>query len=194
MPTGYTTDIYEGNPITLRDFILRCARGMSWFIMQRDESMTEPPRKIQLQSYYTEAVSKSKSKIEKFCALTTAERRNRWQKYVVDTLNDNEERQQNATALENRYNLMIDKVINWRCDDQLWPLKDFMLSQLNDSKNFDCHVYLREVLGFEDWERETMESLQRSYDYAIQSLNQQRETVAYQNSITEKLYKSLENL
>ena len=44
MPTGYTAIIEDKPGLTLREFALRCARGMGACIMQRDDNMDEPPK------------------------------------------------------------------------------------------------------------------------------------------------------
>ena len=54
MPTGYTTDIYNGKDVSFRDFALTCARQFGACIMQRDDPADEKPKIMPEESYHTE--------------------------------------------------------------------------------------------------------------------------------------------
>ena len=44
MPTGYTTDIYNGKDVTFKDFALKCARAFGACIHQREDNIDDLPK------------------------------------------------------------------------------------------------------------------------------------------------------
>jgi hypothetical protein len=51
MPTGYTAMIEEREDVTFREFALTCARAFGACIMQRDNSLAEPPKPREVDKY-----------------------------------------------------------------------------------------------------------------------------------------------
>jgi len=70
MPTGYTTDIYNGKDVSFRDFALNCARAFGACIMQRDDPADET--KAEFDSYVIERIADCKETIDKMKKLQTA--------------------------------------------------------------------------------------------------------------------------
>ena len=138
MPTGYTQDIYEGNPITFEQFVLKCSRAMGAAIMQRDESPDAEIRMREVPDYEIERVKKARAELEAALARTDdewaamrdaeiAEASAYQVKYVAD-----------RTELAKRYREMQKHVREWTPPTvEHEGLKEFMLDQLGESYNFD---------------------------------------------------------
>ena len=71
MPTGYTSIIEDKPGLTLREFALRCARGMGACIMQRDDDMDEPPKAPEPSDYHLEAGKAAESRLRELRGLST---------------------------------------------------------------------------------------------------------------------------
>ena len=56
MPSGYTSDIYNGKEVTFKDFALGCARAFGACVMQRDDPADEKPKIMPEESYHARRV------------------------------------------------------------------------------------------------------------------------------------------
>lgn len=72
MPTGYTCIIEDGTP-TFRDYALRCARGMMPCIMQRDESLSNPPRLQEPSDYHAKEAEKARVRLAELATYDAAD-------------------------------------------------------------------------------------------------------------------------
>jgi hypothetical protein len=133
MPTVYTTDIYNGKEVAFKDFALNCARAFGACIMQRDDPADEKPKIQPEESYHTKALKKlgkfkkpSKKQFETFINRSIADNKR--------TINKNK-------VLEKAYAQMIEQAAKWTPPTtEHEALKDFMLKQLVQSKQWDCGV------------------------------------------------------
>lgn len=137
MPTGYTSEIYDGKNVTLRDFAIRCARGMGALISMRDE-LLDAPLPLQLQpstEHYDSRVAAAKARIAELEAMTSEERCAAAAKYNDEVCARNEKRVKENDALRQTYERLIAETEAWQGAPE--GLKEFMLSQLNESMRFD---------------------------------------------------------
>ena len=133
MPTGYTADVVDGKITELKDFALRCARGMGACITMRDDPWDAPiPENFEPHlSYYGPALEKARTELAKHLALPfhyydeTIEK-----EHQEELLRHNEyvarQAEQNA-----RLHSMLAKVKNWDCRAE--GIKEFMIQQLSIS-------------------------------------------------------------
>ena len=132
MPTGYTTDIYNGKDVSFRDFALTCARQFGACIMQRDDPADEKPKIMPEESYHTEELKK----LGKFKKPTKAE----FEKYVKIKIADCKETIDKMKKLQKAYTIKIKEAQNWNPPTpEHEGLKKFMIQQLTDSMQFDCN-------------------------------------------------------
>ena len=139
MPNGYTTDIYDGKPVTLTDYLMGVGRSMGFAIMQRDEAASEPVRTVEPQtSYHDKAISAARATLAEVDALSVAEA-------VKCALVDYEkantawlEARDRIRAMRSRYEEMIRQVEAWHPDPLVLVVKEQALKYLRESVKFDC--------------------------------------------------------
>ena len=131
MPTGYTSDIYNGKEVTFKDFALGCARAFGACVMQRDDPADEKPKIMPEESYHTEKLKN----LGEFKKPTEAE----FESYVKETIADYEKIIKEKNELKKRYSDILEKAKNWQPPTKEHErLKAFMIEQLTDSSSFDC--------------------------------------------------------
>lgn len=139
MPNGYTAPIHEGEDISFREFILRCARGFGFAVMQRDEPM-DAPLKTEFEpntTYHDEKLAAAWKTLEAVDALTDEELSQQAQQEYDGQLRMHEEATQKNEAERERYDAMIAKVEAWIVPDELSEMKATILGWLNESKSWD---------------------------------------------------------
>lgn len=131
MPTGYTTDIYNGKDVSFRDFALTCARQFGACIMQRDDPADEKPKIMPEESYHAEELKK----LGKFKKPTKAE----FENYIKTKIADCKETIDKMKKLQTAYNRKIKEAQDWNPPTpEHEGLKEFMIKQLTESMQFDC--------------------------------------------------------
>ena len=177
MPTGYTTDIYNGKDVSFKDFALTCARQFGACIMQRDDPADEKPKIMPEESYHTEELKK----LGKFKKPTKAE----FEKYVKTEIADCKETIDKMKKLQEAYNKKIKEAQNWNPPTpEHEGLKKFMIQQLTDSMQFDC--------SYDHYESELKKLNKMTYDdYVEQQKKNHNWKIKYN---TEYLEKDLNNI
>ncbi|MBL5975354.1 MAG: hypothetical protein D3X82_16800 [Candidatus Leucobacter sulfamidivorax] len=138
MPSGYTHDLYEGKPVSFRDFTLNCARAMGAGIHQRDDGSGEISERT-VQDYYPESVGKAESAVQAALARSDGE----WETLQDQEISDAEMFRAEYIADRDRisatYLAMLAEVEAWEPPTtEHVGLKDFMRKQLEESLQFDC--------------------------------------------------------
>ena len=137
MPTGYTAGIAKG--ITFEQFAMYCARAFGALITMRDEPGDKPiPEEFVPSVYHAEELEKARAELERLNNLTLG-------RAAKSVKRDYEkESQRIATAVKEnnklmeQYDAMLMQVKAWRppTPDHV-ELKDFMISQIKSSLDFD---------------------------------------------------------
>lgn len=148
MPNGYTHIIYEDekDAITFEDYMFECTRAFGARIRERDDKQTVENRKPALPiepdySYHEEALQTECEELSELEGLTMEE-------YIemrmaeIDESNQHTMEYNTARAnLKIRYDRMIAATKAWTPPTEGHiEFKDFMLKQLVESQEFDCHV------------------------------------------------------
>ena len=177
MPTGYTTDIYNGKDISFRDFALNCARAFGACIMQRDDPADEKPKIMPEESYHAEELKK----IGKFKKPTKAE----FENYIKTKTADCKEIIKQKKKLQTAYNKKIKEAQNWNPPTpEHEELKKFMIEQLTHSMQFDC--------SYDHYESELKELNKMTYDDYFEQKKQSHKWLIKHH--TEYLEKDLDNI
>lgn len=142
MPTGYTSKLYDG-PQGFRDFALRCARAFGALTMMRDESLDAAiPDTFEPSDYHIKALAKARADLAEVETWDEPEAQRR-----ADTSHERQHAdwaKAKASAEERaaRYDAMAALVEAWSppSGDHV-NCRAFMLDQLRESKDFDCHVW-----------------------------------------------------
>ena len=195
MPTGYTSDIYNGKDVSFNDFALKCARAFGACIEQRDDDPNDKPKLIEKtkDSYNIEKLKEAK----KWKKPTKAEF-DAYVKKQITYYNDQIDKQNKLTV---RYQKMLDKANDWTPPTKEHEgLKKFMIEQLTGSLDFDCSsdYYQRELnnikqLTYNQYVKNMRDSNKRDIEYHTNELKKDNERIDNRNAWISALYKSLEN-
>lgn len=137
MPTVYTADLYDGKDVSFEDFTLNCARATLPSL--RDEPDAEIPDEFKVAEYHVERFEKAKEELEKAKQMTdedfAAEAEKTFAREKESLLRTIEEKK----AIRKRYENMLEEVKQWvpPTSDHV-ALKNFMISQLEDSIKYDA--------------------------------------------------------
>ena len=172
MPTGYTTDIYNGKDVSFRDFALTCARQFGACIMQRDDPADEKPKIMPEESYHADKLKE----VGKFKKPT----RTQYNNYIKEQIAYCQESIDKKKKLQKAYAAKIKEAQNWTpptSDHE--GLKKFMIAQLTESMEFDC-IYTHN-------ESELNKLNEMTYnDYLIQEKQNHKWLIKYHTKYLEK--------
>ena len=196
MPTGYTSEIYDGKDISFSDFALKCARAFGACIEQRDDDVNDKPKLIEKHdkdNYHIKRIEEAK----KWKKPTKAE----FDDYVTKQTAYYNEQIDKKNKLKILYQQMLDKANDWTPPTTGHEgLKQFMIDQLTESLTHDCgkDYYECELLQiksytYEDMVSDMRASNKRDIEYHTEQLKKDNERVDTRNEWISSLYKSLEN-
>lgn len=138
MPTGYTADIAKG--ITFKEYALSCARNFGALILMRDETKDAPiPDAFEPSDYHSNALKKAEDRIRELRLMSSDE----VAKAAITDHHAQVERHREAIAekaqLKGKYQAMLDQVKAYTPPSPDHEnFKKFMVSQIEESIEFDC--------------------------------------------------------
>jgi hypothetical protein len=137
MPTGITAPIYEGEDISLRDFLMRVGRLFGVAVQQRDDPLSDPvaqpEQSNRFRKYLSEAhveLADLKQMSEDECVLAAKAEHDK-------QLKQHNERIAESKIMAERYDKMIAKVLRWVPAEGQENVKKQALDQLEQSRKFD---------------------------------------------------------
>ncbi len=160
MPTGYTHKVASGEITKFDEFVWDCARAFGAMITLRDTPMDgKQPEEFVADPYYGQKLADAKRRYDELRDMTAAEieaARDKAQQEVIDAAERMAEKDRETRE---RYETMLSKVEAWEPPtSEHVALRDFMLSQLKQSIDFDCHerptVVKKLPPAMEWWEQE----------------------------------------
>lgn len=202
MPSGITSDIYEGKDVSLRDYLMKVGRQMSLAIHQRDEDSSAP---IRLRKPYTaysdEQETKGLQRIKELDDMSLVEAaeaaRAEYKKAQLAYKNELATRQ----TLLKRYTDMRKQVEAWEPHPKVAYVKEHALKFIDESIDFDCHGTTEEEMmkyyphpekkSAVRWLKESYKSAERSIKYARESRTEELNRVANFNQHIEAFLGSL---
>jgi hypothetical protein len=140
MPTGYTSNIYDGKKVSGKDFLLDCAKAFGACITMRDDpAEAEIPEEFKPSTYYEERTVEAIKELEKYKAMSLEDAEKlleveyqQNEKHRLESIEENNKRKQ-------RYQKVLDEVKLWMPPtDEHVHLKEFAIEQLIRSIDFDC--------------------------------------------------------
>lgn len=135
MPTGYTSDIYDGKDISLKEFTLTCAKAFGAFMHMKEYTLNEKIVMPEPSNYHINRINELKKELLELDSVVI----NIEHDYFIALQEYNKKIKKN-TELIKKYDDMISKVKNWIPPTETHQsLKKFMLQQLVDSKDFDTY-------------------------------------------------------
>ncbi|MCH5233578.1 MAG: hypothetical protein J1E78_08065 [Muribaculaceae bacterium] len=155
MPSGYTEKIYKGDKVTLKDYLLLCARQFGACIMMRDEPMSTPiPERFEPDDYHLKEIERIEKELKELNdnPKTQEEWAKEYQNAYEKAINKYKEREYQKARLKLRYENMIIAVSNWEppTKDHI-NLKEFALTQLKESLDFNTYSCPFEFPEKEEW-------------------------------------------
>jgi len=142
MPTGYTSDLYDGKPTSFRAFVLRCARGMGALVTMREDPMDAPiPDSFEPSNHHAEKEQTARARIVALMQMTDEEMKSSAREEHLKNLAQWESSSHEAKERVGRYQEMLHQVSHWTPptpDHQ--EFKTFMIEQLEISIKHDGWV------------------------------------------------------
>ena len=185
MSTGYTA-IFEKGDISFPEFAMRCARAFGALMSLREESLDAPiPERIELSTYYTEAMESAEEKLIEISNLTDFEANilaEEAYRLLCDSYWKSVEK---LNKLKEKYENMLIQVENWIPPTPKHNgLKEFMIQQLRDSIRWDCLYNLDAPvkLSGTDYKRQEMRKIQKNIDYYKEEYRRELERTLENNN------------
>ena len=138
MATGYTACVEDG--VTFEEFVWKCARAFGANIMMRDDPQDAKIKQYEPDSYHMDRIKEARSRLAELETMTIKQAEVLCKtEFSAAMVRWNEARDRMA-ALATKYNTMIGLVSAWVPPTKDHNgLKEFMLKQLADSLEWDCH-------------------------------------------------------
>lgn len=195
MPSAYTASVADGTITDLKPFAIQLARGMGALIMMRDDPWDAPiPEKFEPSQYNAGQLAEAKTERDRVLAMTGAEAETAAKAEAAehDALIAN--RKAERTEQRARYQAMIEKVEAW--DGAPEGIKEFGLSQLRESMEFDCAEQFtwykdRPSEDGEVWRAAKLTEIERSMAYHAKAQTEEEARVEARNAWLAQLRKSL---
>jgi hypothetical protein len=166
MPTGYTAIIQDGG--TFEQFVWACARQFGALIMMRDEpSNAKVPEKFEPSDFYEKELEQAKARLLKLTSMSQDELREEYGNHLKKLDAAKIERRERDASTKARYEAALEKARAWvpPTPDHK-GLKDFMISQIQESIDFDIigPGYDPKYLTFGEWKAEEKERALRNIE------------------------------
>lgn len=142
MPTGYTSDIYNGKKVTFQQFVLQCARAFGALVTMRDDPMDAAiPDEFKPSDYHEKELEVARRNLKTYEAKTETAWKALADKTFMKEIKDYEEAKRKQEEMDSRYDAMLEQVAAWEPPtSEHEELKSFMKNQLLESKRFDSYV------------------------------------------------------
>lgn len=197
MPTGYTSEIYDGKDVSFEDFVLRCARAMGACIYQRDNPWDEPPKlQAGISDYHQKELKEAKERLARLQHMSNDDIDEACKTEHASRIKEMIERHLRSVELRKRYEAMLSKIKAWEPPSKDHEgFKDFMVEQLTSSIEFDCEPAYPEIdsrVSNEEWHASQIRKTLRDIDYHTQEEQKEFDRMEARNRWIALLYKSLE--
>ncbi|MBU5262067.1 hypothetical protein [Bacillus atrophaeus] len=178
MPTGYTSDIYEGKEVSMSDYLIKCARAFGAAITMRDEPLDKSIPVFEPNPYYKENLDKERIKYDHFLKMTDDEIR-----HEIDVMYDEQLESCKRLAKESqdrlkRYESILKELNVWDPPtvDHI-ELKNFAISQIGSSIKTDCIYsdYCRypQKPTVEEWKSRKLKDFETNIEYYSAKWNEE---------------------
>lgn len=200
MPTGYTSNIYEGENMSGADFIKRCARAFGAYVMVRDEPLdNEVPDRFEVSSWNKERLLESNKELQRYYTMSLEEAQKEADVQYEKKVKYNIEQIDKLKELKKRYQQTLDEVRRWSppTKDHV-NLKKYCIEQLETSINHDCDLsyYIEEVKHYsgQEWLDMSIASCLRDIEYHSKQQAEENKRVDERNEWIRQLKESLKDL
>ena len=203
MPSGLTCKIYSGEDLTLRGFVLSCARqfGPGYNASQKGEKELPKDKApiLTVGSYHEEKIIEAEKEIEKWEALRNnlEEAQKLYDEQYAQNMQYNIAVTKECNEVKERYNTVLEKVKAWDIPIEYNSLKELMLEQLKKSIEWDCSPYTpykEEKVPIEEWLEIRIKLAKRDLDYHTKEFQEEKRRIAEHNNYLKGLYEALDKV
>lgn len=195
MPTGYTAEVQKG--ISFEKYALGCAKAFGALVTMRDEpSNKEIPKKLEPSDYHLKKKISAEDAINSLNLLTDVEANKKaLDKFDADELHRVNKLKEEG-VIEERYKEMLANAKSWISPSKDHDnLKEFMISQLEESIKFDCNSDYYEkptpkTTG-KQWRSEKIEQLHKDIAYYTKNYREELKRTDERNKWIDELRNSL---
>jgi hypothetical protein len=197
MPSGYTSDIYEGKEVSGKEFIIRCARAFGACIMMRDDSLDTPiPEEFKPDTYHLDKIEEAKNDLARYQKIHNEEIQKIIDDDYVKRVEENKKYLQDTLDLKKRYEKVLSEVEKWiPPTPEHDNLKNYAIEQLASSIQWDCHTehYTQELtkMSVEEWKKFKIESCIKDIKYHTEKYEEEVKRVNERNKWIKDLRDSL---
>lgn len=138
MPTGYTAPVADGTVTTLRDYALLCARN--FLVSLRDLPSSAPiPGQVLPDMHHAEEADAAWVSLQRLHTMTLDQQKEAAEAAYTKDLNSWADRRARLEATRERYEAMLNQLGNWPSGGTPEGLRNFMLTQLIESRDHDTY-------------------------------------------------------
>lgn len=162
MPSAYTAVIANDPPPTFEEFALRCARSFGALYRLRDEPFSAPiPEAFEPSSYHVDRLHETTAERARIATLTPDEAEQAAAAEYVALREAHEQAGAQKQTLRARYTAMLNAAERWTPPTKDHEgLRTFMIGQLREAIDFDCHLWPPpERRSGDEWRRDMLEAL-----------------------------------
>lgn len=169
MPTGYTSDIYDGKLVTGSEFILKCARNFGALITMRDEPRDAEIPIFKVSNWYLERVEEAKKNLEKYKKMPVEEAEKMANESYRKAVESNSRIIKEKNEKRSRYMKVLSEVKQWSPPtEEHIKLKEFAIGQLEMSINADCDISYYERSAIKQTGEELLKEMINYYESEIE--------------------------
>ncbi|AQY37887.1 hypothetical protein P4V72_30790 [Bacillus thuringiensis] len=198
MPTGYTSDIYEGKDVSSSNYILKCARAFGALIEMRDYPMDAEIPEFKVSEYHLEHEEAAKNELKRYENMSVEEAEKDLEEVYKRKVASNREVIKKKEKLKQRYMYVLAGVKQWEPPtEEHIKLKEYAIEQLETSIYHDCNTEYYEREPYKQTGAEYLkEMIKRCEDnvlYHQKEYLQEVQRVNNRNNWVKELKLSLEN-
>ena len=195
MPTGYTAPVSAGEITEFSDFAMNCARAFGALISMRDEpSNAKIPDEFTVGTYHQTALEEAKTNLAAFEAMDADAIREEVDKRNAKAIESYQKELKSNADIRSRYEAMLSQAVAWNPPTPGHEeLKNFMISQLQDSIKHDCG-YTPEapkMVTPTEWLNNRRKELSDSVDYHTKNYQEDFRCAAERTAWVRELRNSL---
>lgn len=182
MPTGYTYPVRDKEDLSFEEFVWGCAKAFGALMHMRDDDYGAEIKLPKESDYHKNALKEAQANLERLQKMTLAEAKVERDREYAETRQRAQESLAEKLAARKRYERMIKLVKDWNPPtSEHNGLKEFMLSQLNQSLDFDCNddyyerILAEPVKPVKKWLTIAIESAEYDVNYHIKEAQKEHE-------------------
>lgn len=199
MPTGLTAKIYNGENQTFREFALRCATQFSPFYSYGGDLPLDKPPVLKGMDYCERELEQAREELKE--AYRLKEHPEEAERMIAEENREiqewNAQKKIRSAECRIRFDAMIAKVEQWQVTEEYQYLKDFMLKQLKETRDYDCpeDCYQRSLITIspEEWIASKIKYAHENIGYYTEKLAKERKWYKDSNEHIQGFYKLLEH-